>query len=119
MKISLISFLLAVVVFSGCKQKTPRDFIVGKWRITDVSSTPMAESLKKATLEFTKDGTWAMTGTPAPDQGGAYSLSDDFKILTTTDVRGQQTLSDIMELSEEQLILLDRNTGIKITAVPR
>ncbi|MEO5647991.1 MAG: lipocalin family protein, partial [Chitinophagaceae bacterium] len=105
---SLIIFIFCGFLISGCSKKGPRDFIIGKWRVTDVSSTPLAGSFKNATIEFKKDGTWTITGTPAPDQGGAYSFSSDYKTLTTTDVRGEQSPSDILELSKEQLILIDK-----------
>lgn len=115
-----ITLLLITLALSSCSNKDPRDFLINKWRITDVTpTTPYSESLKKATLEFKKDGTWSLTGTPAPDQAGMYTLSDDYKTLTTTDVHGLSTPCEVFELSKQQLIFTDSKLGLKIHAVPR
>ncbi len=107
-------------IFASCNNKDGRDFIVNKWRITDVTpATPYSESLKKGTLEFKDDGTWSLTGTPAPGQAGMYTLSEDFKTITTTDVRGEKNTGSISELSKQQLIFFDNKLGLKITAVPK
>ena len=107
-------------MFSACGKKGPKDYIVNKWRITDVNpSTPYSESLKKATLEFKKDNTWALTGTPAADQAGMYTMSDDYRQLTTTDVRGEKSELTLHEVSKEQIIFTDKKTGIKFWAVPK
>ncbi len=121
MKNYCFAFLIVICAFfSSCGNKDARDFIVNKWRITDVTpSSPFAASLKKATLEFRKDGTWSLTGTPAPDQAGMYTLSDDFKTLTTTDIHGVSNPCEVHELSKEQLIFTDPKLGLKITAVPK
>jgi hypothetical protein len=119
MKTFLIALLVSLIALSSCDKKDQREYIVNKWRVTDVSDHPLSATLKKATFEFKKDGTWSLTGTPAADQAGMYSVAEDLKSFTTTDVRGATSTCELIHLSKDQLIFIDKQTGIKITAVPK
>ena len=123
MKKIIFLLLIVSVVFISCKSNKPKDLIVNKWRITDMTTAgeQMPDSLKakmmQGTMEFTKDGKIMLTGM-GDDQSGTYTLSDDGKTLTVT-VSGHPETDDVNELSSSKLVITDKAQGGKLTAVPR
>ena len=123
MKKTFLFLFIVAVVFSACKSKTPKELIVNKWKITDISmqGQTMPDSIKnkimQGTMEFTQDGKYMITGMEA-DKSGTYVLSDDGKTLTVT-TNGAAEMNDVMELSKSKLVISDKTNGSKLTATPK
>ena len=124
MKRFIIFLLFAGMVIIGCKGK-PKEMLVNKWRITDMTmpGQTMPDSVKgniaKGTMEFTKDGRILLTGMgKGADQAGTYTLSDDGKILTVV-TNGRSEVNDVTELSKSKLVIVDKLNGGTLTAVPK
>ncbi|MEO7309640.1 MAG: lipocalin family protein [Chitinophagaceae bacterium] len=118
--------LMSAMAFVSCKGK-PKDLIVNKWKMTDISGGQMAampDSIKKdimdkATLEFTKDGKYMITGIPNGETG-AYTLTEDGKTLTMTpSTGGAGETSELNEIAKDKMVMTGKSSGSKITAVPR
>ncbi len=124
MKKLIVFLLLAGTVLIGCKDK-PKDIIVNKWKITDMSmpGQAMPDSVKsmisQGTMEFTKDGKMTLTGMgTGGDQSGTYTLSDDGKTLTVV-TNGKSEMNEVTELSKSKLKIEDKANGSTLTAVPK
>ena len=112
-KLLLAAVLIAGTFIAGCKSKGPKDLIVNKWKITDVSggdAAQMSDSLKKvfmssAVMDFQKDGKYSRTAM-GETENGTYSLSEDGKALTTTPEGGKtpETVK-VEELSKSKMVL--------------
>jgi hypothetical protein len=110
---------LTAALAAGCKSKTPKELIVNKWQISEMSGGP-AEALsdsikagiKKAKMEFTADGKFHLIDGLAP-YDGTYSISEDGKLITMT---GVQTETDtIKEISADRMVVTD-STGFRWVA---
>lgn len=119
--------LIAAIIFAGCKSKTPKELIVKKWKMTEVSggmSARMPDSLRKQlvknmSLEFFTDNKYVLTGIDTSTHKGSYTLSDDGKTLTITpEATGKPEKNIIEELSGSKLIFAD-NFGTRLVAVSR
>lgn len=125
MKKTIFLFLLfAAAAFVGCKSK-PKDLLVNKWKITDmtmpgqVMPDSIKNSISQGTLEFTNDGKMSLTGmATGGDQSGTYTLSDDGKTLTVIS-NGKSEMNDVTELSKSKLMISDKTTGSTLSAVPK
>jgi hypothetical protein len=125
MKFSRLLILAAVILFSaaGCKNKAPKDLIVAKWKLTDLTSSgsEIPDSIKQrmvktAVMEFKSDNTFLLTGMEATAQTGTYSLSDDGKFLTVTPTETNKAEVDtVKELTSNKLVLTDQ-MGNKLTS---
>ena len=119
-KIKGVIFLL--ILFISCREN--KELLVNKWRITGVShnNEAVADSLVEllhAEMEFTKDGTFSLTGA-APfivNQTGTYTLSKDGKRVTILS-NGTPGTREIIELSSSKLIMKDSEKNIKWSAIP-
>lgn len=107
----------------SCGDKKPKDLIAKKWQVTDLSkgTEQMPDSqktkMKETVLEFTKDGKMSITGW-VRDKSGTYTLSEDGKTLTVV-TGGRSEDSEVSELTSSKLVLLDKRSGNKLTAVPK
>ncbi|MDQ6756119.1 MAG: lipocalin family protein [Bacteroidota bacterium] len=125
MKKFIFTLLFAYTFCIGCKSDNPRELIVKKWRITDITAPNMVvpdsikNALRQATMEFTKDGKFLITGLGmGDDQSGTYSLSDDGKKLITV-TYGRSETNEINELTKIKMIITDLRNSSKLTAVPK
>ena len=123
MKRIIALLLLSSFLFIGCKEK-PKDLIVKKWRVTDISvpgqvlPDSIKNNIKQGTMEFTKDGKLNLTGMGmGGDKSGTYTLSEDGKTLTVV-TNGQPEVSDV-ELSKTKLTIHDKANGSTLTAEPK
>ena len=115
--------LVAGITMVSCKNKSPKELIVNKWKVTSISgtqATAMPDSVKtqiysSAVMEFTKDGKFMTTGFGS-SKGGTYSVSDDGKTLTSTD-DGSSTpdILSILEISKDKMIIEDKKGEMKVT----
>jgi hypothetical protein len=123
-KLILAAVLVAGTIMVGCKGKGPKDFIVNKWKITDVSggeAAQMTDSIKKvflssAVMDFQKDGKYSRTAF-GQTENGAYSLSEDGKSLTTTPEGGKtpETVK-VEELTKSKLVISIEGTKMTCEA---
>jgi flagellar basal body rod protein FlgG len=124
MKRIIVLLLLTSFVFIGCKDK-PKDLLVKKWRVTDISipgqvlPDSIKNNIKQGTMEFTKDGKLSLTGMGmGGDKSGTYTLSEDGKTLTVV-TNGQSEVNDVTELSKSKLVIHDKANNSTLTAEPR
>jgi len=116
-------FIATSICFISCKSNKPKDLIVKKWRITniEVPNMPLPDSIKtsvkKGTMEFTKDGKMLLTGM-GNDQSGTYTISDDGKTLFVV-TNGKTESNDIVEITSSKMVLSDKTNNSKLTVVPR
>jgi hypothetical protein len=125
MKKLLVLLFIASSVFISCNNSKPKDLIVKKWRVTDISvpgqvlPDSVKNSIKQGTMEFTKDGKLALTGMGmGGDKSGTYTLSEDGKTLTVV-TNGQTEVNDVTELSKSKLIIHDKTNSSTLTAEPK
>lgn len=110
-------------ILQSCEGNKPKDLIVNKWRITNIETPdmPLPDSIKalamKGTMEFTKDGKWLVSGM-GNDQSGTYTLSEDGKTIFVV-ANGKTETNEIVELTKERMVLLDKLNNSKLTVVPR
>lgn len=122
-KIIFLLILSSSVGLISCKSNKPKDLIINKWKITDIDvpDMPLHDTIKatvrKGTMEFTKDGKMTITGM-GNDQAGTYSISDDGKTLFVI-TNGKTESNEIVELTGSKLVLHDKVNNSKLTAVPR
>lgn len=123
MKKIIFLVLLSASIFISCKSSKPKDLIVNKWRIIDVSvpGMTMPDSIKnqlmQGTMEFTKDGKLLLSGM-GNDQSGTYTISDDGKTLTVVS-NGRTETNKIDELTKSKLVITDNTNGSKLSATTR
>ena len=120
------AFLLCTITFSGCKNKSPKELIVSKWKVTAVSDDqvdpgskmPEAEKkelIEKTLMEFTADGKCMITSREGTENG-SYTLSEDGKTLSMKqDGTDRSDKVDVNELSENKLVLTDLKSKMKLT----
>lgn len=123
-KLLLTALVIGGTFLASCKSKGPKDFIVNKWKITDVSggeAAQMSDSLKKvfissAVMDFQKDGKYSRTAM-GETENGTYSLSEDGKSLTTTPESGKNVETvKVEELSKNKLVLSMEGTKMTCEA---
>ncbi len=111
---------LAALLFMGCKGGSPKDDIVKKWKLTEVSGGDAAkmsdaekkEMVDKLSLEFTKDGKCTMAGEGDTPRTGTYTISDDGKTLMMKQ-DGHETADqmNVSELSSGKLVMTEAKGG--------
>ncbi|MFN8255207.1 MAG: lipocalin family protein [Bacteroidales bacterium] len=130
----LIASFFIMTIFSCSKEKAP--LITGEWKVTDIAfsekvSPEMEVALKETLEETKKSSSWTINenGTFTRKIGedsssGKWVLSPDSKKLTLTYQDGEIEVSDILELTENKLVVTYRideteykNTYEKKTAV--
>ncbi|MEO5647990.1 MAG: lipocalin family protein [Chitinophagaceae bacterium] len=118
----IMSLLISLALFPGCKADKPQDLIVKKWAITDVKvggeekmSDQEKQIMLKLEMDFTKDGKLIVTGLPQGTKTGSYSLSEDGKTLTTTDPGGNSTPNDVSTITKNKLVFKNPKDGLTFT----
>ncbi len=123
-KLLLTAVLIAGTFMVSCKSKGPKDFIVNKWKITDVSggeAAQMGDSIKKvflnsAVMDFQKDGKYSRSAM-GETENGTYSISEDGKSLTTTPEGGKSPETvKVEELSKSKMVLSMEGTKMTCEA---
>lgn len=110
--------LVATVCLTACKSK-PKDIIVQKWKLTDVSGIPDSEKnnfLKGADLEFTKDGKYHSV-VSGKEENGTYKLSDDGKSLSMIPSSNPEGIINVIELTKDKFV--GEKNNIIITCTPK
>ena len=120
--------LVAAVTLISCKAKTPKELIVNKWKLTEISGTGAAtipDSIKTkvistAWIQFMKDGKFEASDMGAGQIKGTYFISEDGKTLSTTD--DGKTTPDVLELVEivkDKMVVNDKKNDVKMTWAPK
>ncbi|MEI7471809.1 MAG: hypothetical protein WCJ85_06085 [Chitinophagaceae bacterium] len=98
----------------SCKSKAPKNWIVNKWKLTDLQGRSVSEMgdslkniyLKSFVIEFNKEGKFTSNDHFAGTVTGKYSLSDDGKSLMTTNEGSEQTDTvKIESLTDKELVI--------------
>jgi hypothetical protein len=116
--------LAGSIAIVSCKGKSAKDYIVNKWKITDISGKGvegMPDSAKTkiyetAAMDFKKDGKYESADMGGGPKKGVYTISSDGKSLMTTDEGS--TVTDTLELVEvtaDKMIVNDKKGEVKIT----
>ena len=115
-KVLSVLFLCTTACVISCKTKSAKELIVSKWKLKELTGGTTAQipdSIKAkmtstATMEFTADNKYILTGVQATPSNGTYSVSDDGKILTIIDNETKKPEVDsINELSGSKLVITD------------
>ena len=120
MKYYFFSALTVVLFFTACKSNSPREAIINKWKVVNVGGdTPESkkrEILNKTTIEFTKEGTYILSGTDH-DQVGTYRFSDDNRwlVFKTNDNYSDSSLIELLTKTKLQLV----NQDVVMTMEPK
>lgn len=119
------TLLLTAVTMLSCKGKSPKDMIVNKWSLTDMSgegAKGMTDEDKKTMvgkviMELTKDGKISMTGMGDEAKVGTYKLSDDGKTLDLTrEGSDKADPHEVNELTESKLVITEKKAdGMKLS----
>lgn len=116
--------LLTSVVFFSCKSKSPKDLIVNKWKLTEVSgegSKTMSDAEKKdmidkLVMDLSKDGKCSVSGMGETPKKGSYSISEDGKTLNLTgEGESKSTPQQVDELKDGKLVISDVESKLKLT----
>jgi len=111
---------------TGCKSKSPKELIVGKWQVTAVSDdgadadrkmsdAEKKEMIEKTWIEFTGDGKCSVSAHEGV-QTGTYSLSADGKSLSMKqDGEDRTDLMQVGELTDSKLVLTEERSKMKLT----
>jgi len=120
--VSVVVLTLAVSL-SSCKNDNPKELIVNKWKLQEIVPSPnmqitdsmKADMVKSATMEFTSDNKYTLTGM-GETQNGSYSISDDGRLLTIIPADTKTSYVDtIIELTKKKIIIMDQ-MGNKLTS---
>ncbi|HXH20298.1 MAG TPA: lipocalin family protein [Chitinophagales bacterium] len=111
------------ILVTFCTCNAPKNYLVNEWRVeklqpgVDFSSSPEHLEVfknfeKRARLKFNKDGTYNfdLAGTI---QKGTWTFNRKKMTLTTTDENGKATVSKIIELKPDRLVLEQEDNGAK------
>jgi hypothetical protein len=116
--------LIVTLAIVSCKGKSAKDYIVNKWKITEISGKEAADipdSVKAkmyatATMEFTKDGKFTGTDMGPDDKTGVYSISDDNKsLISKNDNLSKADTLNILEISADKMVLEDKKGDMKVS----
>ena len=128
LKLSTAVLALTMMLFTACKSKSPKDLIVNKWKVTDVSGegaknmsdSDKKEMMDKVVMDLTKDGKCTMTGMGNTPKTGTYTVSDDGKTLNLTrEGDTKPSPQEISELTADKLVITDGDSKMKITFSPK
>ena len=128
LKLSTALLALTMMLFTSCKSKSPKDLIVNKWKVTDVSGegaknmsdAEKKDMVNKVVMDLAKDGKCSMSGMGDTPKTGTYTLSDDGKTLNLTrDGDSKPTPQQINELTADKLVITDGDSKMKITFSPK
>ncbi len=124
--------LLAMPILAGLFScKTPEKYIVNSWKIEkfqagiDFSASPehmeiLKDFEKHAWFEFNNDGTYNfdLAGTI---QKGKWVFNKKEMTIITTDENGKTTISKVLELKPERLVIQQDEQGVNhiLTLVPK
>lgn len=117
------AFLLMLTLFAACKTKSPKELVVGKWKMKDISGGDAAQipdsvkarMISTSVMEFMADNKYSLSGMDAGAQTGTYSLSDDGKMLSITpDASKIKEVDTIKELTEGTMVVVDKS-GTRLT----
>ena len=124
LRLSTFTLLTATLFFTGCKGKSPKELIVNKWKLTEITGDgangiPDAEKkemIDKVVMDLSKDGKCSMTGKGDSPKTGTYTISDDGKTLTLIhDGSDKGEAHDINELTGSKLVLAWSREKMKMT----
>ena len=127
-KLSTAVLALTMMLFTACKSKSPKDLIVNKWKVTDVSGdgakgmtdADKKQMMDKFVMEFTKDGKCSVSGMGETPKTGTYTVSDDGKTLNLTrEGDTKPSPQEISELTADKLVITDGDSKMKITFSPK
>ena len=103
---SVLSAMLTMLILTGCGGKSPSEQIIGKWNIAEQPDMGW---------EFFSGGSVVIFNESEQDEG-TWSISEE--TLKITDPSGQETLLlKIEELTKDQLILCEEESGEKVTFI--
>jgi hypothetical protein len=118
------TLLLMMVLLAGCKERSPKDLIVNRWRVTEMSGPLAAEftdsSKQKiyatAIMEFKKDGQFQTTGLSSGTKTGTYSVTGDGKQLISTNTGDTKADTlNILEISTSNLVVEDTRGHLRVS----
>ena len=126
-KLSYLFISLLFISFLSSCTKSPSDLIVGQWRIIDIKTSEeipddqkemykqIMDDMKASTeLEFKEDGSYKQLIAEETNTG-KWSISEDAKTITLTDEKGKSEPGDIVELTENKLIIVNQLDKTKNT----
>lgn len=126
LKLFSVLALLAAISMTGCKSKTAKELIVGKWQVTAItddgaeadrkmSDAEKKELVESTSIEFTSDGKCTVNSREGAENG-TYTLSEDGKTLMMKQSGSDR--NDEMQVSElggTKLVLLENKSKMKLT----
>jgi len=116
--------LTSAAIISCNGKSSPKDLIVNKWKITDISGKGvegMPDSAKtkiyeSATMEFMKDGKFVTSDMGNGVKKGTYSIINDGKTLVSTDEGAASSDSlQLVEITKDKMVVNDTKSEVKIT----
>lgn len=115
----MILFILASISISGCV-KSKKELITRKWHLQE-AITPMgkiqADLHPEYLWDFRADGTYQIFMGEFDE--GTWELDKDEKVLITINpARNLRSEIDIMEISEDRLVLGTPEKGVRLSLIP-
>jgi hypothetical protein len=123
-KLLSVVFLLTSIVLISCTSKAPKDLIVNKWKLTEVSgegAKNMSDAEKKdmvgkLVMDIQKDGKCSVSGIGETPKKGTYTISDDGKTLNLTgENETKSTPQQINQLTSDKLSITDPESKLVLT----
>ncbi len=118
----LVSILSIVVNLASCKGENSKELIVNKWTLKEWVPGPgiqlpdsiKAKVLNTATIEFTSDNKYTLTGM-GEVQNGTYQFSADGKLLTLISPGSQNTFVDTVKVLTKNKLIIHDQMGNQLT----
>ncbi|MFN8243340.1 MAG: hypothetical protein U0X40_04725 [Ferruginibacter sp.] len=123
-KLAALAFFSLAILFTACKGKSPKELVVNKWKLTEVTgegAKDMSDQEKKGmtdslVLELTKDGKINLYGLGSDPAMGTYTVSEDGKSMdfkrTGEDKAEPQQIN---EVSASKLVITDTKSKMTLT----
>lgn len=124
LKLAALALLSITLLFTACKSKTPKELVVNKWKLTDVTGEgtkdmgpeEKKQMLDSLVLELTKDGKINLYGLGPDPKIGTYTVSEDGKSMdfkrTGEDKIEPQVIN---EVSADKLVITDSKSKMTLS----